>query len=148
MGIKEKVRRASKIFSSDSKENLVDETAAKETSTSEVNAPEAESVPEPETAEAAEEVVAEAETAEVAQPAEIEETVNAAESEVAAETEAVAEAETEAEAKAEAVAEEATPKTGEDAIQEVKKSAETKEVKKNDFFKKLLLKFKRPVGHS
>lgn len=163
MGIKDKLKRTSKIFSSDSKENLsapeakeavtkdaadikdevvdkaeegkktvedkVDEILpSKEAETVEEPAKEAETAEEPaKEAEAAEEPAKEAETAEPVKEAET--------------AEPVKEAEAEAESPIDTVKEK-----GEDAKAAIKQDAEKvqKAGKKNDIFKKLLSKFKKP----
>lgn len=144
MGIKDKVKRASKIFTSDSKENLTEVTAdASPSETKEATATEGE-VAEPEAVPETEAVADEPVATEATEPVEATEATETTETPAEA-TETV---EPTVADEAEPVAEEAAnaePETdkGEDAIAEVKKSSTTKEVKKTDFFKKLLLKFKK-----
>lgn len=133
MGIKDKVRRASKIFTSDSKENLTETTAPEATASETGEIPSEGAVAEPETTP---------QTDMVTDPVDatgVETVDDAADSP----TEPAAEVPAETTEGAEATeATEGTTAKGEDAIKEVKKSAGAKE-KKSDFFKKLLLKFKK-----
>lgn len=142
MGIKDKVRRASKIFTSDSKENLTETTAPEAAASESGEVPSEGAVAEPETTPQTD-VVTDAVDATAAET--VEDAADAP-TETAAEVPAdIAAAEVPAETTEGAEATEATEGTtakGEDAIKEVKKSAGAKE-KKSDFFKKLLLKFKK-----
>lgn len=118
MGIKDKVKRASKIFTSDSKENLTEVKAESTTKEDGVSPEEAPAATE------AEEAVGATETEPVA---------DAAEATDAAETEGVTEIEE--------PVKEAEPEVAAEEKKEVAKE-ELKPTKKPDFFKKLLLKFK------
>lgn len=128
MGIKDKVKRASKIFSSDSKDDLPVEVVPDV-------APETET--EVEAVEADAEVAPEAEVEPVV--AEVEPTVEAAE----VKPEEIVEAEPEVAAE-EIKTDEVK---GEEAKTEVAASSGTeKAVKKNDIFKRILLKFKKSTS--
>lgn len=119
MGIKDKVKRASKIFTSDSKENLTEVTAEP---TTQEDAVSPEEVP---VATEGEEAVGATETEPVA---------DAAEPTEATETEGVTEIE-------EPVKDAEPEPAAEEDKKEVAKE-ELKPTKKPDFFKRLLLKFK------
>lgn len=151
MSIKDKVRRASKIFTSDSKENItevkpeVEATATEVEPATEIAPVEAVAAP----VETAEPVAVEETTAVVAEPAE---------AVPVAETEAVEPSKdiTDEPAAADAVAKEAEPAVpaadaADAAVAETAEPAATpakvsKEPKKTDFFKKLLAKFNRPAN--
>lgn len=148
MSIKDKVRRASKIFTSDSKENITEVKPELEATATEVE-PATEITPVEAVAnpvETAEPVAVEETTAVVAEPAE---------AVPVAETEAVEPSKdiTDEPAAADAVAKEAEPAVpaadaaAADTVEPAATPANvSKEPKKTDFFKKLLAKFNRPAN--
>lgn len=148
MSIKDKVRRASKIFTSDSKENITEVKPELEATATEVE-PATEITPVEAVAnpvETAEPVAVEETTAVVAEPAE---------AVPVAETEAVEPSKdiTDEPAATDAVAKEAEPAVpaadaaAADTVEPAATPANvSKEPKKTDFFKKLLAKFNRPAN--